>query len=217
MEAYVISIFDNPKSVKAAKRCIDTGALNGVTVKPFKATTPKDPIYQMLDKRGIGTPKGFMEEYSRRYNAISAFLSHYRLWEYSFINDKEVLILEHDAVFQRGLPAFLNYQMVLQIGQPSYGRFELPRRLGVQPLVQKDYFKGAHSYCVKPEAAGALIEAAKTHACPTDLYLNTAWFPWLEELYPWVCEAHDTFSTIQNKNGCLAKHRYGPDYEVIDV
>ena len=76
MEAYVISIFDNEKSVKAAKRCIRTGEINGVTVKPFKATTPKDPIYQMLEKRGIESPQGFMEQYSRRYNAIAAFISY---------------------------------------------------------------------------------------------------------------------------------------------
>lgn len=217
MEAFVISIFDNEKSVKAAKRCIRTGDINGIAVKPFKATTPKEPIYQMLEKRGIQTPQGFSELYSRRYNAIAAFLSHMRLWEYSFENEKEILILEHDAVFQRGLPKFLNYKSCLQIGQPSYGRFSLPTTMGVQPLVQKDYMKGAHSYIIKPEAAYAFIETAKSKACPTDLFLNIKWFPFIEELYPWVCEAQDTFSTIQNENGCLAKHRYGPKYEILDV
>jgi len=216
MEAHVITIVDNPRSFESAKRCIKSGQRVGIDVNMFRATTPKDPIYKMLEQRGIDHRR-FDERYSRKENGISCFLSHMRLWEYCFKEKKEVLILEHDAVFQQGLPRFLNYKMCMTIGQPSYGQFNLPELIGVQPLTQKQYFKGAHAYCVKPKAAKHLIENAKIYAAPTDLYLNNSIFPWLEELYPWVCEVKDTFSTVQNRNGCLAKHKYNTQYEVIDV
>ena len=216
MEAFVITIKDNPKSVKAAERCIRTGKINGVAVSMFTATTPKDPIYEMLKERDIDHTK-FEDTYSRKDNSVSCFLSHMRLWEYCFNNKKEILILEHDAVFQSGLPKFLNYNKCLTIGQPSYGQFKLPVRMGVQPLTQKEYFKGAHSYLLKPSGAQELILQTKKDVKPADVFLNTMWFPWLEELYPWVCEAQDTFTTVQAQQGCVAKHKYNSKYEVINV
>ena len=180
MEAFVITIRDNPKSVKAAERCMGTGELNGVAVSMFTATTPNDPIYEMLKERDIDH-KNFEDEYSRKENSIACFLSHLRLWEYCYNNKKEVLILEHDAVFQSSLPAFLNYDKCITIGQPSYGQFNLPSRMGVQPLTQKQYFKGAHAYLVKPEGAKDMIAQTKIESRPADVFLNTISFPWLQE------------------------------------
>ena len=63
---------------------------------------------------------------------------------------------------------------------------------------------------------GELVETAKSgKAIPTDVYLNLDLFPFLEEYYPWPVEAQDSFSTIQNTNGCLAKHNYGEGYQLL--
>jgi len=70
---------------------------------------------------------------------------------------------------------------------------------------------------VKPDGAKLLIEQAKKAARPTDVFLNTQAFPWLQEYYPWPAEARDSFTTIQNKNGCYAKHSYGETYRVEAV
>ena len=45
--------------------------------------------------------------------------------------------------------------------------------------------------------------------------MNVNNFPNLEEYYPWPVEARDSFSTIQKKEGCLAKHGYNDSYELI--
>ena len=74
---------------------------------------------------------------------------------------------------------------------------------------------GAHAYAIRPEAARLLCEQAVFDAAPTDVYLNRKLFPWIQELYPWPVECRDTFTTIQNETGCLAKHNYGQDYEII--
>ena len=89
--------------------------------------------------------------------------------------------------------------------------------LGVDGLIQKQYFGGAHGYMVKPEGASILINEASKSAQPTDIYLGTHNFPWLQEYYPWVCIAADSFTTIQNQTGCGAKHNNNDKYEIIDA
>ena len=72
MKAYVITIIDNPKSVKSAKKCIESGAKNGLTIEMFGAFTPADKPWEILDKKGI-SPHGFVERYSRLENCMSCF------------------------------------------------------------------------------------------------------------------------------------------------
>ena len=69
----------------------------------------------------------------------------------------------------------------------------------------------------RPEGAKQLVYEATSSGKPTDVYLHTDTFSWLQEYYPWPAEARDNFTTIQNVNGCLAKHNYNEDYEISDV
>ena len=87
--------------------------------------------------------------------------------------------------------------------------------LGVGPLTTKKYFPGAHAYMVSPTGARQLVDKSKTHAKPTDIFLNLGNFPWLQEYYPFVAKADDSFTTIQNKNGCTAKHNYNDSYRIM--
>ncbi len=79
MKGYVITIQTLPESVKAAERCIKSAARNDVEVEMFGATTPADNPQNYLEERGVPT-EGFREVYSRFYNCVAAFTSHYRLW-----------------------------------------------------------------------------------------------------------------------------------------
>ena len=57
---------------------------------------------------------------------------------------------------------------------------------------------------------------AKENSAPTDVFLATTFFPWLEEYYPWPVIAKDDFTTIQNEGGCFAKHNYNKgSYDII--
>ena len=56
-----------------------------------------------------------------------------------------------------------------------------------------------------------------TRGAPTDVFLNIETFPFLEEYYPWPVEVRETFTTIQRKEGCLAKHMYNENYIIEDV
>ena len=215
MKSYVITIFDNDKSVESAKRCIESGKRFGQNIEMFPAITPRDNPLDILKAEKVKVA-GFKEKYSRLENCVSAFLSHYSLWNVAVNENVRVNIFEHDAVLIDDIPS-ANFRYVMNFGTPSYGKFNQPRHIGVGPLTTKPYFPGAHAYTVTPEGARRLIACAKKEARPTDVFMNLQTMPWLQEYYPFVAEARDSFSTIQNPDGCLAKHNYNSKYEVINA
>jgi GR25 family glycosyltransferase involved in LPS biosynthesis len=212
MKASVITILDNIKSRQAADRCIKSAERNGLKVSYFKAITPKDSPLKISSQEEI--PIGLFEEkYSRFDNCLSAFLSHYWLWKMTAAGTEPHIIFEHDAVVVNSVPNLKGD--IVNLGKPSYGKFNTPNVLGEGPLVSKRYFPGAHAYYITPKGAQQLIDKAKTHACPTDIFINKDTFPDVKEYYPWIAEARDNFTTIQNQTGCLAKHNYGETYEIL--
>lgn len=215
MKAYVITITDNPDSVKVANRCIDSGKKFGLDIAMFDAITPRDEPLEMLEGLGIA-PNKFDEKYSRNLNCISAFLSHHSLWQMCAEGNEPFVIFEHDAVLIDRVPT-QPVHYVMNIGAPSYGRWNTPKYMGINPLTTKRYFPGAHAYIVTPQGAKLLIENAPVYAKPTDVYLNLDTFPWLQEYYPFCAEARDSFTTIQVEDGCLAKHNWKEGYKIIDA
>ena len=214
MKAYVITIKGNKKSEEAAARCIASGKKYGVKVDTFYAITPEDNRQDMAKKAGIESLARFNEVYSRSDRCLAAFLSHFTLWMLSVSTKEELVILEHDAVFVDYLTRF-EYTACVNLGRPSYGKWNVPKLLGINPLTSKRYFPGAHAYMVKPVGAAALLERSKLFAGPTDVFLNMENFDWLQEYYPWPIECKDSFTTIQSERGCLAKHNYSEGYEIV--
>jgi len=213
-EAFVITIQDNQKSMEAANRCIKSAEKYGLHVEHHWATTPKDNPHLILHTKGI-QPSFFHERYSRPENCMAAFLSHHALWEKSVKENETIVIFEHDAIVTGEVPVNAPFKGVMTFSKPSYGKFNTPSKLGVDGLIQKKYFGGAHGYIVNPYGAKELIKKAKTHGGPTDIFMCLDNFPWLQEYYPWACMAVDTFTTIQNETGCLAKHNYNEQYKII--
>ena len=216
MKAFVITIMDNYSSEKAAERCIASGKRYGIEIEKFAAVTPRCPNFRkMVEEVGL-VESNFESGHSRKENALACFLSHRFLWQKSVDEKTDIMILEHDAVFVNRVPALLGFHKVITIGQPSYGVYNTPMTLGTQPLSQKEYFKGAHAYIVRPEGAKELLSKVSDYSRPTDVYLNIMNFPWLEEYYPWPVKVDDSFSTIQHQQGCVAKHNYQKGIELID-
>ena len=215
MKAFVITILENKRSVESANRCIASGKRHGIKIEKFDAITPKDNPVELLQSRGID-PIHFDEKYSRNENCIAAFLSHYTLWEECAKGDENFVIFEHDAFVYDSIPP-AHFKYVMNIGRPSYGKYNTPPLIGLNKLTSKRYFPGAHAYMVTPEGGRLLVECAPLHAMPTDVYLNLETFPWLQEWYPFVAEARDEFTTIQVEAGCLAKHNWKEGYEIIDA
>lgn len=223
MRAFVITIFGNEKSEAAAERCIESAKQFGIDVEKHRAITGKElledgPFLNYATWACINVTE-FAESWSRYENALACFCSHHMLWGLSWVQKEPILILEHDAVFVSD-PKLdeLKFNKLLSIGKPSYGQFDLKDNPGIYPAFSKNngaYLGGAHAYIVKPDAAIELINKAREKALPTDIFLSRKTFPWLQELYPWPVIADDSFTTVQNEKGCIAKHNYNKDYEII--
>lgn len=212
MKAYVITIESLPQSVDAAERCIKSGKKYGVDVEVHPAFTPSKKVDDYLKQYRIPTVN-FAESYSRYEKCVAAFCSHHSLWVKA-TQENDVLILEHDAVFTGPIPTS-PYKKLVNYGHPSYGRWIDPPLFGIQKLISKEYLPGAHGYRINNYGALALIERAMLNACPTDLFINNENFDFIQEHYPWCIKADDTFTTIQNRAGTLAKHNYNKGIKVI--
>tara|TARA_B110000495_G_C22925976_1_gene541123 strand:- start:112 stop:768 length:657 start_codon:yes stop_codon:yes gene_type:complete len=218
MKAFVIAIQELQSSIRSANKCIMSASEYDVEVELFDAITPNNDPYKMLIDKGI-SEKNFEEVWSRTDRCISAFLSHHTLWERCAEDNEPFLIFEHDAIVEGNIPTdILDYEnkaMLISFGSPSYGKFNTPPKFGLNKLISKQYLPGAHSYMINPKAAKIMIEQAKTDAGPTDVYLNNNRFDFLHEYYPYPVVVKDTFTTIQRKEGCMAKHAYNERYEII--
>lgn len=218
MKTFIIRIQGHEKSEASAQRCkksilafdpyVDVHMFDAYygSAKNLEAQAKKKEFHS-LDK--------LKERYSRYERCLGAFLSHFHLWSACTELDEPILILEHDAVCVAPINFNANFQGLLSIGHPSYGKWNTPEIMGVNKLTSKRYLPGAHAYMINPKAARIIIQQAKACPCPVDVFLNAENFPWLEEYYPWPVIANDSFTTIQAKDGCLAKHNYSGDYEII--
>lgn len=206
MDFYIIRIKDNEHSVKAAQRCLKSlRDYYEVEIEEcyFDAITPKDNPQQILAKDRITNLNGFIEPYSRWDNVIAAFTSHYSIWKKILETGKPAFIFEHDAVITNALPMkvvkkpldsspnapykirFYEHHSlgdIVNIGAPSYGKFNTPANIGINPLTSKRYLPGAHAYYVTPRGAKQLIRGARENAGPTDTFINLKNFPDLQDL-----------------------------------
>lgn len=217
MKGYVVTLINLPESVAMAERCIESGKRFGVDVELSKAVW-KDIAMAELKREGLFKSK-YDESWSNNAAVVGNFVAQYRVWNKIVASDEPGIVLEHDAVFTNTVPDLTNKGDIINIGKPSYGQFRSKTQQGVYPMFSKvgGYIPGAHGYYLTPHGAEQLIAKAKSDgAAPCDLYLNKTAFPDIKEIYPWVVEAKDEFTTIQVRKGCIAKHNFDNNYKIIE-
>ena len=216
MKGYVGTLMNIPESVKMAERCVKSGEVYGVDVEIFPAVW-KDISMGELAKENLTLQK-YDESFSNVASVVGNFVAQYRMWTKLWQSEEPGIILEHDAVFTDYVPDLTGKGDIVNIGKPSYGNFKSMTEPGVYPMFSKPggYIPGAHSYYITPDGAYELItKARQLGAAPVDMFLNKRLFPNIKEIFPWVVEARDEFTTIQNVKGCTAKHNYNKDYKVL--
>lgn len=215
MKGYVVTLKKLPESVKVAKRCIRSGDEFGVDVKMFPAVDKSNSLDELKREKLV------VANYDTSFSNIGAvmgnFVTQYRIWKRIKESGEPGIVFEHDAVVVASIPNLTGKGDIINLGKPSYGRFNTKSKPGVYPLYSKNgYLPGAHSYYVTPRGAQSLInKAKKIGASPCDIFLNTTNFPSIKEVYPWPVEAHDKFTTIQTVKGCHAKHNFNKDFRII--
>lgn len=221
MKTFIIAIKEIQESRLSAIDARKSCRKFGIEPEIFDAITPENSdVDGMLAKRRIPTD-GFLadSQYSRTQRCKAAFLSHMSIWE-KCLKDRDgepYLIMEHDARVVLPVPEQMPIGAnIVNLGKPSYGRYNTPKSLGFGPLVSKNYLPGAHGYMINASGAFELIERAKVDGGPTDTYIHNNRFPTkIAEYYPWPIEVRETFTTIQHKGGIAAKHQANEKYEII--
>lgn len=217
MKGYVVTLLQKPESVEIAKRCIESAKKYNIVVEIFPAVD-KEVAQQELLLEGL-KQSSFDESFSNTNAVIGNFISQYRIWKQILESNQPGIVLEHDAVFVSDLPDLTGKGDIINLGKPSYGKFQTKPTAGIYKMFSKQgglYAPGAHGYYITPTGAKQLIsEAKKTGAAPCDLFLSNKKFPNIMETYPWPIEAHDEFTTIQKEKGCTAKHNYNPNFKII--
>jgi len=218
MKGYVGTVFEIPESIKMAERCVASGEQFGVDVEMIPAVY-KDDALERLGQEGLKLAK-FDDTYSNVGAVVGNFITQFLCWHKILRSDEPGIVLEHDAIFTNTVPVIVPLAKpdIINLGKPSYGKFREMNRPGIYPMFSKTggYIPGAHGYYVTVAGALQLITKAKQiGATPCDLFLNKTNFPAISELYPWVIEADDEFTTIQKEKGCIAKHNFNDDYKIL--
>ena len=217
MRAEVITLESVKESCDGAARCQESALKFGLEVTKRKAQTP-NTYFSYFARNKI--PVFQHSRYSRTENVMACFASHHSVW--SGVTDEPCIVLEHDAIFVNEIPwsrvqEFYRTADVINIGKPSYGKFMEPGTARVaRHFSKKGYLGGAHGYVVTPRGAKKLCAQARERPEPVDLFLSTKHLD-IYETYPWPVECHDSFTTVQTRNGCKAKHKYDDEYKIIDI
>jgi len=216
MKAYIVTLFNLPESIKFAERCKRSAAVFDIDAELYPAVW-RDIAQAEAIKENL-TVSNFDTSFSNIDSVIGNFITQYRIWRTIAVSSNPGIVLEHDALFFAKLPDLENKGDIINLGRPSYGAYNAKQSPGVYPMFSKTggYIPGAHCYYLTPNGANQLISFAKIHGiAPCDLFLNRRNFPNIKEIYPWIAEADDEFTTIQHEKGCTAKHNYNSNYIIL--
>ena len=220
MKAFVITLENNIYSNEVADRCIQSATKHGLAVKKFFGVD-KSIAEQVMNDFGLewtwannNTTETICEKTNLRMHPyrtndlraiIGCSMSHYSLWKKCVELNEPILILEHDSVFLRELPEYIEFYGICQINDPmgatrKGGQWskQMSSRgtVGVHPKTWvttenvrhiPDGLAGNSAYLIKPWAAQELID--KFHEIgvwPNDATMCQQLFPYLEEYYPFI-------------------------------
>ncbi len=223
MKAYVITIPWNDYSESSAARCIASAALHGIEVERYEAVTKTD-AKRVAEANSLQWTwpnvapdvckyTGLKRHVYRTTDPLARLgcaMSHYLLWWECRKENKSILILEHDAVFLRGLPKLPEDFGSIMLNNPEgatpkgkWWRQQIESKgPGVHDKTvvfedgRPDGLAGNSAYVISPQAANTCMRAYERYGVwPNDATLCRQLVPGLKEVYPFVTEARQTQST----------------------
>jgi GR25 family glycosyltransferase involved in LPS biosynthesis len=196
MEAFVITISNNPKSNAAAERCIKSA---NIPIKKFEAITEIKAEKLMRDlfikwnypwkgeeydmKAGV---KKTAYQTANPLRRVGCFLSHYLLWKRCAEQDEPIIVLEHDAIFIKPFDetAFMKAECdIISINDPRGATRKaqeyhdilqskaqtIQRVPTIDDLMIPQGLPGNSAYIIKPSGAKKMLELVKEYgAWPND-------------------------------------------------
>lgn len=219
INAFIITLIDNPESVAAANKCIDSAHQLGenLTIEPFPAVTPAT-MYECkwtwpLRKKHICPITGLLLSAYKNADInkrIACAQSHYMLWKKCIELNEPILILEHDALFVKefsyndfdGGAMSINSPIDATFNSKEYdaalidGINEVPY---VADMSTPQGLPGHSAYIIKPWAAQEVIDKQDQIGWwPNDAIMCRQLFPWLRVCKPYYTVVQNTKSSTVN-------------------
>ena len=226
MKAFIITMSRNADSLRLSKVCkesiITTNSV--LDVQHFEAVVPPELYKHNVEIFDDFVPWRFPEQQTQNHldfatglflkayqtadikRVMACSLSHMKLWKWSVDNNETIVVLEHDAFFER------TFDPDDLVSDPSWGVVGLndPRgntrkgqlfhnivsaQEGIQPVPSIDTTQepplpmgiaGNSAYIIRPWAAKELLKSTKVLGLwPNDAIMCKQLFPWLRVVYPY--------------------------------
>lgn len=222
MQAFIIRLQENPHSCIMAKECYDQAVKHGLQPEFFRAIHGKD-VEEHYEKTGLRKARKFKKN---RIGVLGCFFSHYYLWQKCIELNKPIVILEHDGYFIKPInesildtftdvlkldrldPYSKSYNSLIE--QESNTPIRVEKYKNPKPKKIEDtgnYFKGAYSYIIKPQAARKLVNWITHHGhLPADqqigdkIVMTMTTVPTVARLHPFYSEGDNINSSSLTKN-----------------
>ena len=196
MKGHIITLLDNSLSKRAAINCADS---TDFPVQVFEAVTPQRVDTLMFDhgikwtypwEQSTMDFKSGLElspyQTANNYARIACFLSHYLLWKKCHEENEPLLVLEHDAIFNKALnpePIIESRFDIIGVNDPrgatrkskDFHDMVQMSNAEIQPVPKIDRITipqglaGNSAYIIKPSGAEKMLQLVETYgAWPND-------------------------------------------------
>lgn len=215
MKAFCITVAESQYSREAGARCIQTGSSFGLDVRPHWATgvaqveaeckrlgirwtwANRNTQRTVCEVTGLKQHPYRTKDFRMR---MGCSLSHYQLWLECAESGESMLILEHDAVFDRALPdhdwrgaAMVNDPRGAAPSGERWAAAIIAKGEGVHPKSVMnpdsvpDGLSGGSAYVITPETAAKAVDVVRRVGMwPNDAILCRQLGFELYEVYPFV-------------------------------
>tara|TARA_X000001382_G_scaffold116984_2_gene96387 strand:- start:883 stop:1581 length:699 start_codon:yes stop_codon:yes gene_type:complete len=193
IKGYVIYLPSSKRSVEVSKKCLEVAKNVGkINLKLWKGVDRSNSWKVLFENNMKVLPiGGSFVTMGHIDSEIGAFLSHFSLWEECVRINERIMVLEHDALFQRKFEDF-EYDGILNLGVPNWGTKKWEGKGVVERVDCKEYHHahdvynkkhcqcdskwlfGAHTYIINPRCAKKLIQDAKNNGIfAADIFIRT--------------------------------------------
>lgn len=236
MKAYIITMSDRGNSLSMAKKLKESilATDTALEVKHFEAVQPPQLYKHNIDIFEEFAPWKYPEEdvqnrldfstglFLKAYKTLdpkrvmACALSHMKLWKKSVDDNETIVVLEHDAVFNRKFdPEELLWDKTWGViglndprgntrkGQLFHNIASAKEGIQVVPSIDNTEepplpmgIAGNSAYIIRPYAARELLEKVRAVGMwPNDAIMCKQLFPWLRVVYPYYTNTQENTST----------------------
>jgi len=190
-KTFVIALKDHPISEAQLKDCLNSAEKNNWDVEIFWGVYGNTLTSKDWNSIGI-------ESYIGKPGGEGCWFSHYYLWEKCLELNEPIVVLEHDAVIQSPWKSLKIDKSLIKFHR--HYRKDPTSHKWNHPVCGR-WSPSTHAYCISPDHAVTLIEAAKKlGAYPADMFMGSNIIS-VELLGdPELVSRQNTYSTTGNLN-----------------